>query len=256
MQSFARRVCVCVCVWERERECHIVVCVCVCVCACVWERERERERERGSQRRVCVCVCVCVRACARGRHGHTTAACVLQTHTSIITVSVTRLCSPLGLELMVKLRTLLTVFTFILKAKARDYGKGCFPFPTRAVVFGQSQCTVSAGQSEQTVLLERGLCRKQKRLREAGHRGPTIMNSIWKIMCFFDIKSCQQYSVTPNNKIMIFKKSIIWPLKLNITCTWHNIKVNNVLQQVFYACHLRLSLNGGVWDEPSSLWYS
>ncbi len=50
----------------------------------------------------------------------TTMAC-LQTHTSIITVSVTQLCSPLGLELKVKLRTLLTVFTFILKA--RDYGK-------------------------------------------------------------------------------------------------------------------------------------
>ncbi len=31
---------------------------------------------------------------------------------------------PLGLELMVKLKTLLTVFTFILKAKARDYGNG------------------------------------------------------------------------------------------------------------------------------------
>ncbi len=44
--------------------------------------------------------------------------------TRIITVSVTRLCSLLGLELMVKLRTLLTVFTFILKAEARDYGKG------------------------------------------------------------------------------------------------------------------------------------
>ncbi len=40
-------------------------------------------------------------------------------------MSVTRLCSPLGLELMVKLRTLLTkVFTFILKDEARDYGKG------------------------------------------------------------------------------------------------------------------------------------
>ncbi len=48
----------------------------------------------------------------------------LQIHTRIITVSVTRLCSLLGLELMVKLRTLLTVFTFILKAEARDYGKG------------------------------------------------------------------------------------------------------------------------------------
>ena len=32
--------------------------------------------------------------------------------------------SPFGLELMVKLRTLLTVFTFILKDEARDYGKG------------------------------------------------------------------------------------------------------------------------------------
>ncbi len=77
--------------------------------------------------------CVRVRAsvCERGRHGHTTAACVLQTHTSIITVSVTRLCSSFGLELMVKLRTLLTVFTFILKAKARDYRRG-LTFPTRA----------------------------------------------------------------------------------------------------------------------------
>ncbi len=52
-----------------------------------------------------------------------TMAC-MQTHTSFITVSVTRLCSPLRLELMVKLRTLLTVFTIILKAEARDYGKG------------------------------------------------------------------------------------------------------------------------------------
>ncbi len=73
---------------------------------------------------------VCVLVCERGRHGHTTAACV-QTHTSIITVSVTRLCSSLGLELMVKLRTLLTVFTFILKAEAHDYGKGCYISDTR-----------------------------------------------------------------------------------------------------------------------------
>ncbi len=69
---------------------------------------------------------VCVRERDRVTSQHVSvliAACV-QTHTSFITVSVTRLCSPLGLELMVKLRTLLTVFTFILKAEARDYGKG------------------------------------------------------------------------------------------------------------------------------------
>ncbi len=78
---------------------------------------------------VCVCVRACVRVRARetGSHHSTSAILIvacLQTHTSIITVSVTRLCSPLWLDLMVKLRTLLTVFTFILKAKACDYGKG------------------------------------------------------------------------------------------------------------------------------------
>ncbi len=45
------------------------------------------------------------------------------------------------------------------------------------VVFGQSQCTVPVGQSEQTVLVGRRDF-VEKRLREAGHRGPTIMYSI------------------------------------------------------------------------------
>ncbi len=101
-------------------------------------------------------VCVCVRE----REGHITvesavltAACV-QIHTSFITVSVTRLCSPLGLELMVKLRTLLTVFIFTLKAEACDYGKGRY-ISDALVVFGQSQCSGSVGQSEQTVLCGR-----------------------------------------------------------------------------------------------------
>ncbi len=53
-----------------------------------------------------------------------TASCVQIQHTSIITVSVTRLCSSLEHELMVKLTILLTVFIFTLKAEASDYGKG------------------------------------------------------------------------------------------------------------------------------------
>ncbi len=77
-----------------------------------------------------------VRACERERERrshhsgvYSTSEIILiaacwQTHTSIITVSVKQLCSPLWLELMLKLRTLLTVFTFILKAEAPDYGKG------------------------------------------------------------------------------------------------------------------------------------
>ncbi len=65
---------------------------------------------------VCVCVCVCALTCGREEdmsHNH-----------GLCANTITQLCSPLGLELMVKLRTLITVFIFILKAEARDYGKG------------------------------------------------------------------------------------------------------------------------------------
>ncbi len=83
-----------------------------------------------AQYRVTRCVCVCVRERGRERQGHITVestvlitSCV-HIHTSFITVSVTRVCSPFRLELMLKLRTLLTVFIFTLKAEALDYGKG------------------------------------------------------------------------------------------------------------------------------------
>ncbi len=100
MRSFAHRMCVCVC-------------------------ERERERERESHHSI-----VCVYVCQRERDGHITVesavltvACV-QTHMSIITVSVTRFSFTISSSLRGEQRTLLTVFTFILKAEVHDYGKG------------------------------------------------------------------------------------------------------------------------------------
>ncbi len=51
-------------------------------------------------------------------------------------------------------------------------------FPTRLMVFGQSQCTVPVGQSEQTALDGRRDFVENEGLREAGHRGTTIMYSI------------------------------------------------------------------------------
>ncbi len=145
--------------------------------------------QSGASECVCVCVCVCV-----------------------ITVSVTRLCSPLGLELMVKLRTLLTVFTFILKAKARDYGKGRYISDSclRCSANHNALCQL-ANQSR--LRLSKGGTSKTKRLREAGHRGPTIMYSIWKIMCFFNIKACQHILLHQIHKIMIFKKASYDPFK-------------------------------------------
>ncbi len=44
---------------------------------------------------------------------------------------------------------------------------------------------------------------------EAGHRGPTTMYSIGKIMCFLNIKACQHILL---HQIMIFKKHHITPL--------------------------------------------
>ncbi len=57
----------------------------------------------------------------------------------------------LGLELMVKLRTSLHSF---LKLKFVIMERGV-TFLMQLVVFGQSQCTVPVGQSEQTVLVGR-----------------------------------------------------------------------------------------------------
>ncbi len=84
---------------------HVCVCVCVCVCMCVCERVTAAAS--------CVCVRACVRVCApmceRRRQGQTTVAWV-QTHTSFITVSVSHVTLFPFRELMVKLKTLLTVF--------------------------------------------------------------------------------------------------------------------------------------------------
>ncbi len=124
MRSFARHVCVC-------------------------------ERERVKATALCVCVCVCERV----RQGHTTTACV-QTHTSFITVSVTRLCSASKLELMVKLRSLLTVFTLVLKAEARNYGKGSYISDAACDVRPIKMHWVSWPIRGDCAYRKEGLCRK------------------------------------------------------------------------------------------------
>ncbi len=70
-------------------------------------------------------------------------------------MSVTRLCSPLWLKLMVKLNTLLTVFTFILKAEARNYGKGRYISNACLWCSANHKCTESVGKSEQAAFVGR-----------------------------------------------------------------------------------------------------
>ncbi len=70
---------------------------------------------------------------------------------------------------MVKLRTLLTVFIFILEAKAHDYGKGCYISDDclRCLANHNALCQL-ANQSR--LRLSEGALWKMKRLREARHR--------------------------------------------------------------------------------------
>ncbi len=162
----------------------------------VMKRERERERDWvTSQQRLSEIVLI--------------VAC-LQTHTSIITVSVTRLCSPLGLELMVKLRTLLTVFTLILKPKARDYAKGCYISDAWGVRPITMHC-VSWPIRADCACRKEGLCRKWCVWER---RGIEDMYSIWKRMCFLNIKSCQHILLHQIHQIIIFKKASYDPFKV------------------------------------------
>ncbi len=186
----------CVCVREREREGHSTaqLCVCVCVCVCVWERGRERVTAQHSF--VCVCVCVCVREETWSHHNRSLCANTYQLHHCVCHVTL----FPSLLELMLRLRTLLTVFTFILKAKVCDYGKGSYISDAACGAWPITMHWVSWPIRADCACQE-GLCRKTKRLKEAGHRGPTIMYSIWKIMCFFFIKACQHILL---HQIMIF----------------------------------------------------
>ncbi len=103
-----------------------------------------------------------------------TAACVLQIHMSIITV---RPCSPLGLELMLKLRTLLTVFILNLKAEAHNYGKGRYISNVRLWCSANHNALCQLTNQRRLHLLEGGALKKTM-WSIAGHRGTTIMYSI------------------------------------------------------------------------------
>ncbi len=81
---------------------------------------------------------------------------------------------------MVKLRTLLTVFTLVLKAEARNYGKGSY-ISNAACGVRPNTMHWSVGQSEQTVLVGRRDFVENEAFERGGgggYRGPTIMDSI------------------------------------------------------------------------------
>ncbi len=129
------------------------MCVCVCVCVCVCERESHSAASF-------VCVCVCVLACVREGDTVTQPQLVCK-HTLASSLCLSCDCSSLGLELMVKLRTLLTVFARILKAKACDYGKGLYISDAACGVRPITMHCASWPIRADCACQKEGLCRKR-----------------------------------------------------------------------------------------------
>ncbi len=77
-----------------------------------------------------------------------------------------------------KLRILLNVFTFNLKAKASDYGKGHYISDSCLYCLANHNALGQLANQSTLCLSGGGTLYKTKRLREAEHRGPTIMYSI------------------------------------------------------------------------------
>ncbi len=171
MLSFTHRVCVYMCVCERDSHSSSVVCVCVCVCSHVWERET-RSHNRA-----------------------------LWANIYELLQCLSHDCSPLGLELMVKLRSLLTVFTLVWKAEAHDYGKGSY------------NSDAACGVRPITMHWFSWPIRADCACRKEGLKWPIIMYSIWKIMCFLNIKACQHILL---HQIMIFKKASYDPFIFSV----------------------------------------
>ncbi len=157
-----------------ESDCNVLLLVCVfaidcsyaefcasCVCVCVCVRERETERERES-------------------HHSVLFANTYELHHCVCHVTL----FPSRAWTDGKTKDIINCLYIYFESWNSWLWKGALHFPLQLAVFGQSQCTVPVGQSEQTALVRR----RDFGLREAGHRGPTIMYSIWKIMFFLTLK--------------------------------------------------------------------
>ncbi len=164
-----------------------VVCVRVFARARVWEGETERERETHTQthkhththtHRVTSQRSV---QPVRNRLNHGLCANTYELHHCVCNTTL----FPSRLELMIKLRMLLTVFIFTLKAEAGDYGKGCYISDAVCGVRPITMLWVSWPIRADCACRKVELCRKRC-IWEAGHKGPTIIQ--YKIMFFFILK--------------------------------------------------------------------
>ncbi len=146
-----------ICYWLFK--CRVLCIVCgrcvresVCVC----------ERERVTAAASCVCVCVCVFACVR-EGDKVTQSWLVCKHIRASSLCLSRN-YPFWLELVVKLRTLLTVFTLVLKAETHDYRKGSYISDAACGVRPITMHWASWPIRADCACRKEGLCRKRRTL--------------------------------------------------------------------------------------------
>ncbi len=155
---------------------------CVCVCVCERERERERERETGSHHSG---VSFLNRSLFANTYEHHHCVC----HTTLFLS-----------RAWTDGKTNNIITCSILKAEARDYCKVRYISDERLWCSSNHNALGQLANQSRLCLSEGGALKKMKRLREAEHRRPTIIDSIWKIMCFLNIKACQHILFIPNTQ--------------------------------------------------------
>ncbi len=111
---------------------------------------------RRKQKHFCVCVCVCVCVCSRVWAGDT----VTQPLLVCENIRASLCLSPALAWTDIKTRDIINGLYIYFKCWSSRLWKGALHFQRVLVVFGQSQCSGSVGQSEQTACRKEGLCRK------------------------------------------------------------------------------------------------
>ncbi len=128
------------------------------VCACVCERERERERVREGHSAVscvCVCVCVCARACVRAIEGDTVTSQLRLVCKHIRASSPSCIMFPSLAWTDGKTKDMINCLCIYFESWSSQIMERDISFPMWLVLFGQSQCSGSVGQSEETALVRR-----------------------------------------------------------------------------------------------------
>ncbi len=211
------------CVCERERDRitsqHISylnrsVCVCVCVCLWMWERET------GSLHSGVSCLncglCMCERARERDRvtsqWSQRSWSRLVYKHIRASSLCLSRDSVLLSAWSDGKTKDIINCLYIYFERRSSQLWKGVL---LSEVACGVRPITMHCAGwpiRADCACRKEGLCRK-RRVWEAGHRGTTIMYSIWKKICFLNTKACQHIFLPQIHKIMIFKKASNDPFK-------------------------------------------